>query len=319
MRAVPQIFPISPAHEELEAAAHALEARARVHLAPQFLTQRREGMRTLALWHLASLDAATVAAVWSVAFAWVAGMSLPLWVVGLQALAVWTVYVGDRLLDARAGLQEPGRGTLRARHIFHWRHRRLLLPLAALSGCAVAWMIFRLLPVRAREDNSVLALAALAYFTRVHSGGTQRFLARRLFSKELLVGVLFTGGCALPTVYARAHGPLWPLLPPALFFAALAWLNCYAIDRWESHAHPAQSPVARVAGVFGIAGLALAAVTALTEPRGAALVAAGSASALLLAWLDRRRVQLSAVTLRAAADLVLLTPALLLPLAWIPR
>jgi hypothetical protein len=54
------------------------------------------------------------------------------------------------------------------------------------------------------------------------------------------------------------------------------------------------------------------------------LVAAGAASALLLALLDRLRRRLTPLALRAAADLVLLTPvlitpALLIPLALLPQ
>ncbi len=82
----------------------------------------------LRLWHLASLDAPTVAVVWSFAFAWSAGIKLPDWVSALLVLAVWPVYVIDRLLDARAGLRSQNLDRLRERHLFHWRHRRLLLP-----------------------------------------------------------------------------------------------------------------------------------------------------------------------------------------------
>ena len=58
----------------------------------------------LALWHLASLDAPTVAVTWSLAFAWAAQVRLPGWIPLLLALACWAVYVADRLLDARAAL-----------------------------------------------------------------------------------------------------------------------------------------------------------------------------------------------------------------------
>jgi hypothetical protein len=70
---------------------------------------------------------------------------------------------------------------------------------------------------------------------------------------------------------------------------------------------------------MSLAGLLLAVLLFSPQPRAAAILAAGAISALLLAMLDHHRGQLSPVTLRAAADLVLLTPALLVPLAWIPR
>jgi hypothetical protein len=51
---------------------------------------------------------------------------------------------------------------------------------------------------------------------------------------------------------------------------------------------------------------------AYARPRPAALTAAAAASALLLALLDRIRGRLTPLALRAAADLVLLTPLVLL-------
>jgi hypothetical protein len=54
---------------------------------------------------------------------------------------------------------------------------------------------------------------------------------------------------------------------------------------------------------------------AASHPRSAILLACGAMAALLLAALDSVRAQLSPVTLRAAADLALLTPVLLLALA----
>ena len=114
--------------------------------------------------------------------------------------------------------------------------------------------------------------------------------------------MLFAAGCALPA-WSRV------VIAPAIYFSALAWLNCWAIERWESK--PESSRVARPALALALAG-AFAAVCALPlAPRGSALLFAGAASAALLAWLDGRRATLTPVMLRALADLVLLTPVLL--------
>lgn len=269
------------------------------------------------LWHLASLDAPTVAVVWSLGFAWAAGIRLPLWVPVLLALVAWAVYIGDRLLDARAGLRSDVPHQLRDRHLFHWRHRRILVPLAAAAACAAAWIVLALMPTGVRERDSLLAAAALAYFTRVHSSRNQPLLRSPLLTKELLVGLLFTTGCVLPAWY-RTHAA-GPLAAPAVFFALLAWLNCHSIDRWESCASRNRtSQILALPTLLAFAGLLLAAVLAAFQPRSAALVAAGAASALLLALLDRLRNRLSPVALRAAADLVLLTPLLLTPFARLP-
>ena len=56
----------------------------------------------------------------------------------------------------------------------------------------------------------------------------------------------------------------------------------------------------------------LACVLFQPQPRSAALVAAGAASALMLALLDLVRNRLTPLALRVSADLVLLTPLTLL-------
>jgi len=277
----------------------------------------------LRLWHLASLDAPTVAVTWAIGFAWAARVWLPAWVPALIALTAWAVYIADRLLDARGGLRSGDMHRLRARHFFHWRHRWLLAPLAVTAAIAACAIVFVLMPPGARERNSVLAAAALAYFSGVHSG---RSLPRLRFpAKEFLVAVLFTAGCALPALSrirtAGRHSlPVWPLVALVAFFAALAWLNCHAIERWESRdLAPRPSHIFAAGCLLGLAGLLLAVLFAPQQPRPAALVTAGAVSALLLALLDRRRDLLTPLALRAAADLVLLSPALLTPLVLVAR
>jgi hypothetical protein len=291
--------------------------------------------RALAFWHLASLDAPTVAIVWSLAFAWAGGVRLPLWIPILLALVTWWVYVADRLLDARAGLRNPAQHMLRDRHRFHWRYRRVLLPMAMAAACAAAGIIVAFMPPMARARDSVLAAAALAYFSGVHSSRiTWRLPHRYLRSfsgKEFLVGVLFTAGCVLPAWHrpraldARDSG-IWIFWIPAVFFAALAWLNCGCIAQWEGVEGPAycddrslRSPHSVALALVAI-GLMLCLLTAASaHPRPAALLAAGATSALLLGLLDRKRARMTPLALRAAADLVLLTPLALIPVAWLFR
>ncbi len=275
----------------------------------------------LCLWHLASLDAPSVAVAWALGFAWIAGVQLPPWVLLLLALVTWTVYVADRLLDARAGLRNGATHRLRERHRFHWRYRRILIPLALAAACAALGIVIALMPATARERNTLLAAAALVYFTRVHARpglSTTRSLSRwltfRFPLKELLVALLFTAACALPAV-SRLPGanPAWPLSATAAFFALLAWINCHAIEQWESDSNPSPGPSTfHRAGLLGLLGLVLAALQFPSHPRPAALLATAAASALLLALLDLMRNRLTPVALRAAADLVLLAPLALL-------
>ncbi|MGH9520019.1 MAG: hypothetical protein ACRD2D_10235, partial [Terriglobales bacterium] len=244
----------------------------------------------LRLWHLASLDAPTVALVWSLAFAWAAGVRLPFWVPVLLALVTWSAYILDRLLDARSALRAHQFSQLRLRHTFHWRHRRIFLPIAAASALAAAAILVVSLPSFARAPDSVLAAATLAYFSGVHSRrrapaplGRVRpdparltpILSAPFLSKEFLVGLLFTLGCAVPS-FARlrilsstATAPFATLQFAAMLacFAALAWLNCHAISRWEARPASHGTRIPLRAGLLALAALLLAFLTAPAHPR----------------------------------------------------
>lgn len=278
-----------------------------------------EAPSPIRLWHLTSLDAPTVAVVWTLAFAWAAQVRLPMWIPVFVALAAWAVYIGDRLLDVRSALRAADLSGLRERHWFHHRHRRLLVSLAITAGIAATGVALTLMPLAARERNSVLAAAALAYFTRVHSAGRWAKMGLKKFSpvlkKELLVGLLFTAACTLPALSRAAPTGgerLWPLGAAAALFALLAWLNCHAIELWERSESTLAARILLPACLLGICGLLLAWLMEHWAPRTAGLATAGAASASLLAILDRFRNRLTPVALRAAADIALLTPLALL-------
>lgn len=276
----------------------------------------------LRLAHLASLDAPAVAVVWSLCFASAARIQLPGWVPLLLALGTWSVYVADRLLDARLALVSGRVRHLRERHFFHWRHRRLLIPLASLAGVFAATIIFSQMPAALRARDSVLAVAALFYFSGVHLPGTRRripiprrwlpFTWAPFQTKEFFVGVLFTAGCAAPTL-TRLQGisaaSLAPLLFLIAYFACLAWLNCVAIDCWESER---RSRVLAHAIPLVCIGVVAGLICAVAHLQVAPALTAGAASALLLGVLDRMRHRLTPLSLRCAADFVLLTPLLCL-------
>jgi hypothetical protein len=274
--------------------------------------------RTLHLfsfWHLASLDAPTVAVVWGWALAWAAHVKLAVWPLALLGLVVWAIYVGDRLLDARAGMACHD---LRERHHFHWRHRRILAPLAAIAGLAAVWIVRSRVPLTALPQDSAVAAATLAYFSGVHSRFKLPAPVARVLAvfgtRECLVGVLFAAGCTLPAWSMGTRmspASLARLLAvPGAYFSALAWLNVRAITHWEA---PARSGLwlGRIAWVVAAVGLLLAAWLLAAQPRAAGLVAAGAAGALLIGWLDWRHERFSLLTLRVAVDLVLLTPVIL--------
>jgi hypothetical protein len=288
--------------------------------------------RALELWHLTSLDAPSVAITWTLAFAAAAQIHLPWQPVLAIALAAWSVYILDRIFDARkeiwspqVSLLRPGSGSLRPRHFFHWNHRGILLPLATASALAAIFLFGQSMLPSARPRNALLALAALGYFAAIHNPWRPANPRSRISSlgmrkhglprtglhkvrppKELLVGILFTLACAAPT-WARTNPAQQPqLILPILALIALAWLNCHAIEAWESAAPP-RIAIRRLA--LPLAGLILlSAGVSANSPRRLALFLCAAVSAAALAALDRTRRQIPPTLLRAGADLVLLTP-----------
>ena len=288
-------------------------------LTPPLPATRIELPRLLRLWHLTSLDAVTVAVTWTIAFAWAMHLSLPWWLPAIVGLSAWSLYIADRLLDARRA-----RTPLRTRHHFHWHHRRIFLPLAVACGLTALALVFWKMPVRIEMRDSLIAAAAITYLASVHTAeetSPEHARSRRHKNwarKELLVALVFTTACAAPALTRSATR--WPLLPLLVVFAALAWLNCHAIESWESvsweSASRESSRTVRLAAQW-LTGLAIAASLAaalLRQQRASLLLLAAAASALLLLILDRQRPRLSETALRTLADLVLLTPLLLVAL-----
>jgi hypothetical protein len=213
----------------------------------------------LVLWHLLSLDAPTVAALWTWFLARANHIRLPLASPAAMAFAVWMLYASDRLLDARLldAVQSPsapstavpspwvggnplapqsptpaGHGAphstheLEARHLFHHRHRPAFLLGIALAAVALAALLPSLDPAAVRLYLSEGALL-FAWFLILHATRS----AHRL-PKEIAVGLFFAAASFIPTV-AREPALRLSLLPDALLFAALCSLNCLFIYAWE--------------------------------------------------------------------------------------
>ena len=279
----------------------------------------------LALWHLLSLDAPTVAALWTWFIARANHIHLPFTSPLAMAIAVWMLYAADRLLDARlldtANVRAAHLAELEARHIFHHRRRRAFLLGITLASIALATLLPSLSPAAVRLDLIEGALL-FAWFLILHATRN----AHRL-PKEIAVGLFFAAAIFIPTVsrepFIGSPALRLALLPDAILFAALCILNCLFIYAWEHennrspHAIPPHTTTrfaVRHLTALSIYFACTAAAIMLFDtfaPRPIAIACA--LSAILLLALDRHRRHLSEETLRAAADLVLLTPLALLP------
>jgi hypothetical protein len=278
----------------------------RPHLLPAPI--RKPRLNPLALWHLLSLDAPTVAALWTWFIARANHVPLPATSVAAMAIAVWLLYAADRLLDART-LHGPH---LEARHHFHHRHRAAFMLGIAMATLALA-ILLPALSLEALRLYLVEGSFLVGYFILIHATGS----AHRL-PKELAVGLFFAAATFIPTI-SRVPALRLPLLLPAILFAGLCSLNCLFIYAWEhpasrlQGAHPATQLALRY--LQPLAFLVMGTAVTLTfldvrVPR-RLLVVIVLSTALLLT-LHRFRHAFSSTTLRAAADLVLLTPLLFL-------
>lgn len=289
-------------------------------------------------WHLLSLDAPTVATLWAWSFAHAFHLSLSASSLLLLFSGTWLIYVADRILD---GLHQDS-ARLRERHLFYIRHRFTAIAAAIPVSLVLLWLVFfRMLPATRRADTLIFTVAA-AYFALVHLFGRA---IERWFPKELIVAIVAAAAIAAPAFSrltpAAAQHPAQDkalIALMSLFFTAICWLNCVAIEKWERprvhalrviprHDPPqisdrtsrwGQRRLRAISIVFAAASLITALVLLPSNSSVAELCFAAAISAALFVPLDRSssgKSPVSAFHLRIAADAALLTPLLLL----IPR
>jgi hypothetical protein len=202
----------------------------------------------LALWHLLSLDAPTVAAVWTIFVARSTGLTLHWTAPAAMFVAVWMIYAADRLLDARLldthsldthplDVRPPSDRNsppdLEARHRFHHRHRRRFLAVILLASLGLVVLLHRIEPP-VLHLYALLATLLAAWLLLIHARPLPTNTSHRL-PKEMAVGLFFPAAVFVPTV-ARDPSLRLALLPAATLFAAVCILNCLFVYAWE---HPA--------------------------------------------------------------------------------
>jgi hypothetical protein len=274
-------------------------------------------VEVLHFWHLLSLDAPTVAALWTCFIAATLRVRTPRFAPFAMFLTVWIVYVGDRLLDISwlhpqsldsKGLGEP--------HHFHQTHRRAFLLGIVGVTIPLALLILRI-PATAVHLYLLLAGLLFGYFVSIHA--TVHVIR---MPKGPAVGFIFAAAVFIPTVATRPDLRV-ALVPSGLLFAALCSLNWLFICSWErerqgmSFQGMGDTPMfiiphyriqaAMVVMIFG-------GVLPLVDRRTPWQISVACAlSAMLLLQAHRNRFALRPITLRVTADLALLTPLLFMP------
>jgi hypothetical protein len=240
-------------------------------------------------------------------------------------LTAWLIYLADRLADSSTLKPDLPRSL---RQHFCLQHRELWIVTLALVAGFDAYVIWRTTALQTFLVGAVVGLIAVIYLVANHPLG---LVWRSLPAKELAIGILFAAG----TIVA-----LLPRIPltgnfviAVLAFAALCSLNCVSIAGWERQLDSAQRKVSlatRHPGIVHYVGnlclaLALAGFAlGVFFPEGLLVFVCIGASALLLArlnaspshkegrFINRRSLGFTRDERTALADLVLLTPILLL-------
>jgi hypothetical protein len=252
--------------------------------------------------HCLSLDAPLVAILWQSLFAHAFGIPFSPAVTAALALAVWCIYVADRLLDT-ARFRVQG---VTARHRFSL-HNRAPLILALVTGVVLLALLSTAVPGPILEAGWLLGLFVGIYFVAVHCA---RVLPVRTgCAKELCVGFTFAAGSTLPVW--SSTGVHSRLLIPAILFGSICAVNCLAIELWESRVG---NRVRMSSTLLQWLSASLAAFAALcfflSPPALHPIHAALCGASLLLFALLHDAGRFSAVWLRVLADVALCTPLL---------
>ncbi len=190
--------------------------------------------------NLLSLDAPIVAVVWLGAFSQAFDSPVVLSVYVVLFLAVWSIYVADRLLD---GLRQKNWSLATGRHRFVRRHQKRFLSLLAVILPLAAVITLESLSVDLILAGLILCLMVVLYFTAFVRLFPQ---LKPLRAKEFACGLVFAFGTALGVDVVRDGVFIEPgkYLTPILLFAALCIFNCLIIAARERRADLANDPVA---------------------------------------------------------------------------
>ncbi|MFO0825926.1 MAG: hypothetical protein U0792_22875 [Gemmataceae bacterium] len=244
------------------------------------------------LWpNVLALDAPVVAVIWQRFLGDTFGVSVPVPASVVLGLVVWGIYLVDRRLDGEhAATNQP-------RHQFA-KQRASLVTLLAVFAFLTAIVLAVTLPFAYLTAGGIVAILVAGYFALVHlvkaplNGG-----------KELLVGMLFAAGVAIPLLASGVQARAWLLA--LVGFGLACWLNCRLIERWETGS-------AQELFIESILGMFVVVCGAMSQ-RPITLALGATAVLLLLLHVLHRRIGSDAA--RVLADVALLTPIL----AWVFR
>jgi len=265
--------------------------------------------------NLLSLDAPLVAVVWLHVFARTWRLGYHPWEAYVTlGLAVWAIYVVDRLLDVVLHGDTPAK--LETRHRFHQDHRRLFRIGFAVALAVAVLLVVTKMPMTIYKylllgGVMVAGFFGLSMLTNPQAGETP-------LAKNVLAGVTFAFGTAMTAHIYRPELGIFDLLVSheVICFAVLCILNISAIDLWE-HASRATDLESKASDELSLtlpltllAGASLAFALMDSEQSSRPFFYAVLTGSALLYILNRKRAEFSLDALRVLADLAMLVPVL---------
>ncbi len=276
-----------------------------------------ESRRTpLWLWpNLLSLDAPAVALAWFFMFERTWRMYVP-WNAALAlGLAVWGLYVLDRIIDLK--LLPEGDSRLGLRHGFHrrwlpwagWLALGALLASAGLAGFTM--------PREIVHYGKIVLVMVVAFFVLTVFSSQEREIP---VFRNIVAGITFGYGTAMAVhvyvfLYEPTQSPLVLLITPEMIaFAFLCVLNISAIHFWENSrrtADPERGAENDLSLTLPLTVLGAAClVFAFRDPNSTTrpFFYAVLISTALLYVLNRQREKFSLDALRVLADVAMIAP-----------
>ena len=265
------------------------------------------------LWpNVLSVDAPFVAVLWQILLAQIVRIQLG-WAEPLVLfLAVWTIYIADRILDS---FSHPPQGWEPERKRFYRNHRLSMSLACATIGVSALLLVNYCLAVpEILRLGLLLSLSVIGYFAAVHAFS---FPSPGKWPRELTVSLIFSVGTFGPLAFF--HPPGFQMAACSLIFSLLCWVNCSLIETREwRHNTATRHPGGLASFVEGrvdyvlAATVILAAVFAFLGYLSVSFFAAAVSAALALHWLALRNSRVSARFFRVAADGALCSPLLVL-------
>ncbi|MEP4078902.1 hypothetical protein [Haloferula sp.] len=184
------------------------------------------------LWpNLLSLDAPLVAVAWLFMFsrAWRVDF-LPWHAYVALGLAVWVIYVVDRLLDVR--MRSPDDPSLGLRHHFHATHWKAFSVGVIAAISVLLWLILKQLPVEVLRYAIPMGVLVFGFFALVIMVPSTREIP---YLRNIVAGMTFGFGTAMAAhifVPTERFGEMMQSRE-VISFGVLCVINISAIHLWE--------------------------------------------------------------------------------------